>query len=80
MFVDRRDKSITRSTVALSLGRAAEIRRRGAAVTGPKKLGTFGASYIYPIFRSIGVLDEEWEHLQLEESLAMKGADHGRHI
>lgn len=27
-------------------------------VTGPKKLGTFGASYLYPVFREIGVITE----------------------
>ena len=28
----------------------------GDGATGPKKLGTFGASYLYPVFKRIGVL------------------------
>ena len=28
----------------------------GGAVAGPKKLGTFGASYLYPVFVRIGVI------------------------
>ena len=47
MFVDRKEKSITKATVGMALGKALEL---GGIVSGPKKLGTFGASYLYPIF------------------------------
>ena len=47
MFVSRRSKSITQATVFMSFHKALEL---GADATGPKKLGTFGASYLYPIF------------------------------
>lgn len=47
MFVSRKEKSITRATVNIAFRKAAEL---GAAATGPKKLGTFGASYLYPVF------------------------------
>lgn len=56
MFVSRRDKSITRSTVNVSLWNAMELQKKGLPVSGPKKLKTFGASYLYPVFREIGVI------------------------
>lgn len=56
MFVSRKDKSITRSTVNVSLRNAMELQKRGLPVSGPKKLKTFGASYLYPIFVEIGVI------------------------
>jgi len=56
MFVSRKDKSITRSTVNLSLWNAMELQKAGLPVSGPKKLKTFGASYLYPIFMEIGVI------------------------
>ncbi len=56
IFVSRKDKSITRSTVNLSLWNAMELQKAGLPVSGPKKLKTFGASYLYPIFMEIGVI------------------------
>lgn len=53
MFVSRRSKSITRATVLLTFHKALELQR---TVPGPKALGTFGASYLYPVFRRTGVL------------------------
>lgn len=67
IFVSRKDKSITRSTVNLSLWNAMELQKSGLPVSGPKKLKTFGASYLYPIFMEIGVIvPEEMEQLSLE--------------
>ena len=67
IFVSRKDKSITRSTVNLSLWNAMELQKSGLPVSGPKKLKTFGASYLYPIFMEIGVIvHEEMEQLSLE--------------
>lgn len=59
MFVSRKDKSITRSTVNLAFGMALKLLREDMPVSGPKKLGTFGASYLYPIFIRIGVIPVE---------------------
>ena len=56
IFVSRKDKSITRSTVNLSLWNAMELQKSGLPVSGPKKLKTFGASYLYPIFMELGVI------------------------
>lgn len=59
MFVSRKDKSITRATVDLAFGMAIKLLKEGTPITGPKKLGTFGASYLYPIFIQIGVIPIE---------------------
>lgn len=53
MFVDRKEKSITRATVIRAFHRALEL----GVVTGPKKLNVFGASYLLPIFKRIGVCE-----------------------
>lgn len=54
MFVNRKEKSITRSTISMSLKETMELDYK---VTGPKKLGTFGASYIYSIFKTLAVIE-----------------------
>lgn len=51
IFVDRKEKSITKSSVRLAYQKALE-----GGITGPKKLGVFGASYLYPIFVRLGVI------------------------
>lgn len=56
MFVDRKDKSITRSTVMLSFWKALQVQQKNGCVSGPKKLGTFGASYLYPVFLELGII------------------------
>lgn len=53
MFISRKSKSITRATVFITFRKAMEL---GRIVAGPKKLGTFGASYLYPVFVRIGVI------------------------
>lgn len=53
MFVNRKSKSITQATAFMAFRKAMEL---GGAVAGPKKLGTFGASYLYPIFVRLGVI------------------------
>lgn len=56
LFVSRKRKSITRVTVWQAYARLLELQARGEVVDGPKKLGTFGASYLYAIFIAVGVL------------------------
>ena len=51
LFIDRKEKSITRSTVNMAYRKAVELK----VVTGPKKLGVFGASYLYPVFLKLGI-------------------------
>ena len=55
MFIDRKEKSITRSTVNIAYRKAVELK----VVTGPKKLGVFGASYLYPVFMELGICVKE---------------------
>lgn len=56
MFVSRKNKSITYATVMLAFRTAMELQAEGTPVRGPKKLGTFGASYLYPVFCALGVI------------------------
>ena len=56
MFVDRKEKSITRATVMKAYRRVVEL---DGAVKGPKVLGTFGASHLYPIFVKMGLIRME---------------------
>ena len=53
MFVDRKEKSITRSTVMKAYQKVVEL---DGIVKGPKVLGTFGASYLYPVFVKMGLI------------------------
>ncbi len=53
IFFSRKEKSITRATVDRALEKALEL---GRVVTGPKKLGCFGASYLYPVFQELAVI------------------------
>lgn len=61
LVVDRKEKSksITRSTVNLAFANALEVQEREGMVKGPKRLRTFGASYLYPVFLSWGVIRKE---------------------
>ena len=56
LFVDRRQKSITVSTVANALGKIAALEEAGIEISGPKKLGCYGASYLYPVLLTLGVI------------------------
>ena len=55
LVIDRKEKTITRNTVILAYKRACELMEADGFVAGPKKLGCFGASYIYPVFVKLGV-------------------------
>ena len=55
MFIDRREKSITKATVMLAFDNTRKLQQQEGCVSGPKKIGTFGASYLYPIFLRLGV-------------------------
>lgn len=56
LIVDRKEKSVTRASVNRAYHRAREL---GGIVPGPKTLGTFGASYLYPIFCAFDIIDRE---------------------
>ena len=56
IFFSRKAKSVTKATVMLALKNALELQEKGIAITGPKMLHCFGASYLYPIFVRIGII------------------------
>ena len=54
LFIDRKEKSITMSTVERAYEKAVTVD----VVKGPKELGDlFGISYLYPIFYRFGIID-----------------------
>ena len=55
LFVSRKEKSITRATVNQAYHKAKTLMEIDGQVSGAKKLGTFGASYLYPIFLDLGI-------------------------
>lgn len=57
LFIFRKDKSITRATMELAYRKAVALLASGESVDGPKKLGTFGASYLYPLFIALGIIE-----------------------
>lgn len=57
---EKREKSISRSTVELGLKNALEEQSRSGFVSGPRKLNTPGAhSYLYALFLRFGVITAE---------------------
>lgn len=52
MFISRKKKSVTRATVVLAYQNA----QKKGNITRAKDLGTFGASYLYPVFLRIGCI------------------------
>ena len=53
IFFDRKEKSVTLATVIQAYRKAMELNAFGIEITGPKQLGVFGASYLYPIIMRI---------------------------
>ena len=47
MFVNRKDKSITRASISLAFEKALELQKTEGTVKGPKKLNCFGATGNY---------------------------------
>lgn len=58
IFIDRKQKSksITKSTVLMAYTIAKRLMSEVGYVKGPKKLETFGASYLYPMFLRFGII------------------------
>lgn len=48
---EKREKSISRSSIELGFQKYLEVIEKEGTVTGPKKLGVFGASYLLPLFQ-----------------------------
>ena len=66
IFFDRKRKSITCATIMQAYRKAEELIKAGRPIDGPKKLGVFGASYMYPIFLELGMPIYPTPDLQLE--------------
>lgn len=56
LFVNRRRKSITVSTVRRALEKITQLEAAGEVITSPKKIGCYGASYLYPVFLQLGII------------------------
>ena len=61
LFFNRKEKSVTRATVMQAFRKAREVQQTEGFVSGPKKLRTFGASYLYAVFLRLGVCQKEPE-------------------
>lgn len=55
LVITRKEKTITKATVLMAYQKALAL---GSVVSGPKQLGTFGASYLYPVFVRFGVVQK----------------------
>lgn len=58
LIISKNSKVISKSSVIQSFKKAIELQREFGVIGGPKKLGTFGASYIYPILVWLGIIKE----------------------
>ena len=58
VFFTRKEKSVTRATFNIAFQTALNLQKDGIQITGPKMLGCFGASYLYPIFKRLGVISD----------------------
>ena len=67
LFVDRRSKSITIATVGAALRNIAQRLDDGEEITGPKKIGCYGASYLYPVLLALGVFPPPARQMQLDD-------------
>ena len=52
MFVSTRSKSITRASILLAYHKV-----KGKEITGPKMIGVHGDSYIFAVFKGLGVIE-----------------------
>lgn len=59
MFVSLKEKSLTKATVMMAFRKALEVKANEGFVKGPKRLGTFGSSYLYAIFLRLGIIQNE---------------------
>lgn len=52
-------KTVTKSSVGRALETALEIQQKEGCVSGSKKLGTFGSSYLYAMFLKWGLITDK---------------------
>lgn len=51
VYGEKKERSISRSSVELGFQKYLEVLEKEGTVSGPKKLGVFGASYLLPLFQ-----------------------------
>lgn len=74
LFVDRKEKPISESSLKIAFTRV-----KTCSVDGPKALQTFGAPYVWGIFKKLGVVRREDEPLQQHDGAAVDSeAESGR--
>lgn len=56
MFISEKEKSITKASAVIAYRKALAIQSEEGYVPGPKRIGTFGASYLYSIFLELGFI------------------------
>lgn len=57
MFISTRSKSITRATILYAFHKVRKMGEQGIVITGPKSIGVHGDSYIYAVFKELGVIN-----------------------
>ena len=53
IFFNRKEKSVTLATVIQAYRKALELQNSEIEITGPKQLGVFGASYLFPVIMQL---------------------------
>ena len=59
IFFNRKAKNVTWETVIKAFHQARELQKEKGSVDGQKEFGTFGASYLYPVFLRLGVCSKK---------------------
>ena len=54
--IGRKEKTITKVTICLTFRKALELQKQQGYISGPKQIGGFGASYLYPMFLRFGII------------------------
>lgn len=69
LFVDRRQKSITRATIEAAYQKV--TMDNAFQITGPKKLCVFGAPYVWALFKALHVVTQEQPKGEAEQMTFM---------
>ena len=56
LIISTKEKTVTKATVEVAYKKAKEVQKTEGCVSGPKKIGGFGSSYLYPVFIKLGVI------------------------
>ena len=56
LVIDRKEKTITKSTILMVFHKAVVLQKQQGYISGPKQIGGFGASYLYPMFLRFGII------------------------